>query len=190
MKLIEGQAYFPETREELTVLGKANYISEIFEGEKPVTDGAGVNGTASPFPNENILAGRRIGSSQLASGNAQTLWDAIRGPTDEEERPFHGAGSRFIESTDGSDSLIDKCIKFLPQGSADPYDIKPNYDLEMDLLGWYETNDQTGGQNTRLTINSDNEVVDDRRKMPYYRKTNGNYKRAFEPVYWDILVLG
>ena len=29
MQLLEGQAYFPETREEIIIKGKANYISNI-----------------------------------------------------------------------------------------------------------------------------------------------------------------
>lgn len=123
MKLIEGQAYYPETREELTVLGKANYISTIFENEKPVMGGIGPNGTASPF-NEEILAGNLVGSSKMAKHNAKTLWKAIKGPQDDINRQFHGAGSRYIEQADGSDALIAKCVELRPQGTPDPYDIK------------------------------------------------------------------
>ena len=65
MKLMEGQAYFPETREETVVMGKANYISTIFENELPRRDGPGPNGRPSPF-NELPLSGRPVGSSILA----------------------------------------------------------------------------------------------------------------------------
>ena len=124
MKLIEGQAYYPETREELTVLGKANYISKIFENEIPVMGGMGPNGSPSPF-NEAILAGNLVGSSKMAKHNAKNLWRAIKAPQDDINRQFHGAGSRYIEEqTDGSDALIAKCVDLRPSGTADPYEIK------------------------------------------------------------------
>ena len=123
MKLIEGQAYFPETREKLTILGRANYVSTIYENEVPVMDGPGVNGTASPF-NEQILAGKPVGSSKLAQNNAKNLWRAIKSNGDDINREFHGAGSRYIEEADGSDALIEKCINLRPSGTPDPYLIK------------------------------------------------------------------
>jgi len=49
-------------------------------------------------------------------------------------------------------------------------------------MGYYETNDQTGGQNTRLSV-VDGKLVDDRKLMPYYRKKNGQYLKAFAPLY-------
>lgn len=126
MQLIEGQAYYPETREELTILGKANYISTIFEGETPVMDGAGENGTPSPF-NEAILAGTPVGSSKMAKHKAKEAWKAIKENSDDINRDFHGAGSRYIEQADGSDALIAKCINLRPNGSPDPYLIKVIY---------------------------------------------------------------
>ena len=40
MFLLEGTAYAPETRETINILGKANYISTIFENERPHPVGA------------------------------------------------------------------------------------------------------------------------------------------------------
>ena len=201
MKLIEGQAYYPETREKLTILGRANYVSTIYENEVPVMDGPGVNGTASPF-NERILAGQPVGSSKLAQNNAKNLWRAIKSSDDDINREFHGAGSRYIEQADGSDALIEKCIDLRPRGTPNPYLIKvlilsffciltvfqPTYDLDQNLMGYYETNDQTGGQNTRLSVTgfkSNGKPIhkDERPLMKYYKKTNGQYLKAFAPLY-------
>merc|ERR1711920_651021 len=67
-----------------------------------------------------------------------------------EKREFHGAGSRYNEKADGSDAIVEKCFNKLPTAirkdpSRHPYAIKPRFDLEMNLLGWYDTNDNTGG---------------------------------------------
>ena len=42
----------------------------------------------------------------------------------------------------------------------------------MDLIGWYDTNDSTGGQNTWLKRNG-SEYLDDRKLQKYYKKKNG-----------------
>jgi hypothetical protein len=64
----------------------------------------------------------------------------------------------------------------------DPSEIKPNYDVDMDLLGFYATNDQTGGQNTWLKKNGDN-FNDDRKVQKYYKKKSGAFLYAFKPQY-------
>ena len=53
----------------------------------------------------------------------------------------------------------------------------------MDLLGFYDSKDQTGGQNTWLKKNGDT-FTDDREVQKYY-KTNqsGAYLYAFTPQY-------
>ena len=55
-------------------------------------------------------------------------------------------------------------------------------------MGYYETNDQTGGQNTRLSVtgfkaNGKPIHKDERPLMKYYKKTNGQYLKAFAPLY-------
>ena len=120
MQLLEGQAYFPETREEIEMKGKANYISKIFEMEPPMM----ANGTEA---NEGPLSGNEVGSSDYAIEHAKKLWGAIKENGDKINRKFHGAGSRYIEEADGSDSLISKCISKLPEGAADPYLINVLY---------------------------------------------------------------
>ena len=116
MQLLEGQAYFPETREEIIIKGKANYISNIFEMESPMM----ANGT---YSDEGPLSGKQVGDSKYAKSHAKKLWGAIKENGDSASRRFHGGGSRYIENADGSDSLISKCISKLPQGSPSPYDI-------------------------------------------------------------------
>ena len=122
MQLIEGQAYFPETRETIQITGKANYISTIFENEPPMM----ANGTQA---DEGELAGNEVGSSQYARDHAQKLWEAIMEDGDNISRKFHGGGSRYIEEADGSNSLIAKCVDKLPTWAPKPYVIKVQYHL-------------------------------------------------------------
>ena len=103
-------------------MGKANYMSTIFEDELPVMDGPGANGTASPFE-EQILSGRTIGDSIMAQTHARKAWEKIDGKNAKERR-FHGGGSRYIEVDDGSDALIAKCIKYIPKNEPGPYNIQ------------------------------------------------------------------
>ena len=50
---------------------------------------------------------------------------------------------RYNENGDGSDALVDLFTKFLPEHvhleKEDPYAIQPNFDVDMNLLGFYET---------------------------------------------------
>lgn len=183
LQLIEGQAYYPETREEIKDLGKANYLSTIFENELPVMDGPGKNGKPSPYEGERPLSGRPIGDSIMAQKHAEQAWEKIEGKNAKKRR-FHGGGSRYIEVDDGSDALIAKCIKYIPKNEPGPYKIQPNYDLDNSLLGIYDVNDQTGGQNTKLKCANEKctKFVDDRQKRKYYNTdADGNYLFAFEP---------
>ena len=68
---------------------------------------------------------------------------------------YHGAGTRFIEPKSGVDSLVTKCARFLPVDEQSPYNIKPEYDMEMNLMGYYRTNDNSGGSNQ----NSEHKLV-------------------------------
>jgi len=131
-------------------------------------------------------AGGKVGASNHARGNAKKLWEQIKRPNENSERFFHGAGSRYIEKD--TENLAERCMRFLPNGAADPYDIRPNYDLEMDLLGWFDSQDQSGGNMKELvfegTDNDDNPIYsDNRRKQKYYRKNSGKWLNAFEPEY-------
>ena len=59
---------------------------------------------------------------------------------------------------------------------------QPTYDLDMTLLGYYEVNDMSGGQNFRLDVEN-GKLVDRREVRKYYKKQNGKYLTAFKPVY-------
>ena len=49
----------------------------------------------------------------------------------------------------------------------------------MNLLGYYDTKDNTGGQNTWLLKNGD----DDREVQKYYKAENNDFLYAFTPQY-------
>lgn len=58
----------------------------------------------------------------------------------------------------------------------------------MNLLGWYDTKDNTGGSLKELRVdgtdaNGEYVYSDDRPVQKYYTKTNGNYPTAFKPEY-------
>ena len=53
----------------------------------------------------------------------------------------------------------------------------------MDLLGFYDSKDQTGGQNTWLKKNGNNNFNDDRKVQKYYKKKAGEFLYAFKPQY-------
>ena len=71
-------------------------------------------------------------------------------------------------------------------------DIKPNFDVEMDLIGWYNTENQSGGQNFKLQkTNKTGVYVDDREVMKYYVRNEETNKWlfAYDPQYeWRISV--
>ena len=52
----------------------------------------------------------------------------------------------------------------------------------MDLLGYYATENQTGGQNTWLKKNGD-KFKDDRKVQKYYKKKGTDFLYAFKPQY-------
>ena len=89
---------------------------------------------------------------------------------------YHGAGTRFIEPKSGVDSLISKCSRFIPADEQSPYNIKPEYDMQMNLMGYYRTNDNSGGSNQKTehklvwTTDSEGRRIyrDDRPVMKYY----------------------
>ena len=64
-------------------------------------------------------------------------------------------------------------------------DIKPNFDVEMDLIGWYNTENQTGGQNMKLKkTNKTGVYEDDREVMKYYKKNDQDkWLFAYNPQY-------
>ena len=58
----------------------------------------------------------------------------------------------------------------------------------MDLLGWYESSDGTGGNIKELVVdgtdvNGEPIYSDDRTLQKYYRKHNNKWLTAFEPEY-------
>ena len=111
--LVEAQAYFKETEK---------YAFTVNTNRQPVAE----NGKSAgrEMRNDTILAGGVIGSSKYASAIAENLYNKIKDKGDP-PRKFHGAGVRYNEKADGSDSLVLKCTKFLPEDvRADP-DLQP-----------------------------------------------------------------
>ena len=65
---------------------------------------------------------------------------------------------------------------------------KQDFDVDMNLLGWYDTQDESGGQNLQLKKNDPNctdscTYTDDRTVQKYYQKKDGNWLFAFAPKY-------
>ena len=68
------------------------------------------------------------------------------------------------------------------------FHFQPNYDLEMDLLGWYDTKDKSGGSLKELVVEGTDErgeysYSDERKVQKYYITKNGHYPTAFKPQY-------
>ena len=90
---------------------------------------------------------------------------------------------RYQESGSGDDALVKYCEKFIPENEADPLDIGPDFDVNMDLLGWFKP-----GQKLQLEIvgkeaNGQNIYKDHRQIQRYYKKHDGKFLNAFEPLY-------
>ena len=103
----------------------------------PFEDDGSENGRE--VPGEQPLAGQKIGSSNFAKAHAAKLFTTVKKPN--ERRQFHGAGSRYNEKSDGSDAIVENCFHKLPlrirkDTSKHPYAITPNFDIEMNLIGW------------------------------------------------------
>ena len=104
---------------------------------------------------------------------------------------------RFNEKGDGSDALVDLCTKFLPDDvnleKEGPYKIQPNFDVDMNLIGYYDTRDNRGGDLKELTYLGDDEngnpIYEDNRQLrKYYKKAeNGEFLNRFKPEYavWE-----
>ena len=123
LQLIEGQAYKPEIMIKKEVQ-KVGYKYETFEHRRPHIDDGSENG--QELMSDAVLAGRPIGMSSIATGWRKFLWRDVKNADESINQAFHGAGSRFMESKDGSDSMVGRCEKFLPdhaKKNAAPYDI-------------------------------------------------------------------
>ena len=57
---------------------------------------------------------------------------------------IHGGGTRYNEKSNGYDSLSKECLRFLPKGQPHPFYIGPNFDIDMNKIGWFETDDRSG----------------------------------------------
>ena len=136
--------------------------------------------THTPFSEEKLIAGGNIGETKEHRKYISELWKFIS-PDEPINIGYHGAGSRFFSEN----NLAEKCLKFLPEDEPEAFDIKPNFDVEMDLIGWYDTKDQSGGQNSWLkkTGNATSGYIDDRNVQKYYKKSNGKWLFAFNPKY-------
>jgi len=116
------------------------------------------------------------------------LLSKVMSSTEAAEKHFHGAGTRFIEPKNGVNSLISKCAAFLPADEQSPYTIKPEYDMEMNLMGYYKTDDNSGGSNQKTehklvwTTDSNGKRIyrDDRPVMKYYSEP---ILKGFETLY-------
>ena len=166
LQLIEGAAYRPEAFERS---GRAD------TNDKPYEDNGTFNGVKSN--NDDILAGAIIGQSAQHTAYVKSLWEKVAPGEDFSKLGYHGAGSRFFKDT----RIAERCIDFLPTGAPKVGDISPNFDVDMDLIGWYDTKDQSGGQNTWLKKTGANK--DDRKVQKYYKKKNGEWLFAFDVKY-------
>ena len=70
------------------------------------------------------MAGALIGSSRYASERAESLFNFVKNGTDD-NRVFHGAGSRYNEAGDGSDALVWECKKYLPEHVKNDPELHP-----------------------------------------------------------------
>ena len=181
--LMEGQAYFKEVG--IVDKRKANAQTNA----KPIVDNG--SGKGRVMANDSILAGGIVGSSKFATQKASAFFDFMWDK--DERRTFHGAGLRYNEKEDGSDAIVLHCLKFLPQhvqndAQLQPMSIKPNFDMEMNLLGWYDSRDNSGGTLQELLVkgtkpNGEFVYEDDRPLQKYYRQHKGKYLTAFKPEY-------
>jgi len=105
LHLIEGQAYFKETGP------KVNGFN-LDTNTVPIFDDGTENG--AKIENNDILAGAKIGASRYASEHAKGLYNMVQNST-ESNRFFHGAGTRYNEEADGSNSIVVECRKYLPE---------------------------------------------------------------------------
>ena len=103
LHLYEGQAYFKET-ETLDI--------HIDTNKKPIVENGSKNGFE--LTGDKIIAGGVIGSSGYASAKSAELFNTIKNASDG-HKSFHGAGNRYNEKPDGSDSIVLKCLSFLPE---------------------------------------------------------------------------
>lgn len=123
LQLLEGQAYKPEIMIAKKVK-KVGYDYETFEHKRPHVDDGSLNG--KELMSDAVLAGRPIGMSSIATDWRKFLWRDIKDSSESINQAFHGAGSRFMENKDGSDSIVGRCEKFLPdhaKQNAAPYSI-------------------------------------------------------------------
>ena len=73
-------------------------------------------------------------------------------------------------------------------GSRESNFKKQDFDVDMDLIGWYDTRDASGGQNLQLKKSDPNctdscTYTDDRTPQKYYTKKDGSWLFAFKPKY-------
>ena len=89
--------------------------------------------------------------------------------------------------------MVDICTKFLPGDvnleTEGPYNIKPNFDVDMNLLGYYDEPNR-GGDLKELTYLGDDPVTkepiyrDDRPVRKYYQADkNKKFLNAFVPEF-------
>jgi len=186
MNIIEGQALFPEAKNVKEWSGQIGYSQDLKWDEKPYADDGSLEGNQSTA--DSVLSGQAIGASNLASARQAELLSKVMSSSEAAEKHFHGAGTRFIEPKNGVNSLISKCAAFLPADEQSPYTIKPEYDMEMNLMGYYKTDDNSGGSNQKTehklvwTTDSNGKRIyrDDRPVMKYYSEP---ILKGFETLY-------
>ena len=98
-------------------------------------------------------------------------------------RFIHGGGIRYQEGSSGADSLVSLCEKFVPKSEPAAYAIGPNYDMDMDMLSWLEDPKNLELEIVDIDENGQNIYEDRRTVQKYYKKHDGKYLKAFEPLY-------
>ena len=98
---------------------------------------------------------------------------------------YHGGGARYFTNQ----NIAQLCVEHLSVGDQKTvYSKKQDFDVDMNLLGWYDTQDESGGQNLQLKKSDPNctdscSYTDDRTVQKYYKKKDGNWLFAFAPKY-------
>ena len=172
LKIIEGTAYRTEVKKTFDPR-LSTFVADIKHG--PVEDNGTPEGEVAT--GSKILAGADIGGSIQHKLYIESLWQIVSPETTMEEMGYHGAGSRYFDKT----NLAEKCLVYLPKEEPKAFDIKPEFDVDMNLIGWYQTKDMSGGQNTWLKRTSSG-YIDDRKVQKYY-DSGKDWLFAFRPKY-------
>jgi hypothetical protein len=158
LEIIEGQAHFPEAKNLKTVFE----VPSVVWDEQPYEDDGTLRG--NKISDDFVLAGLEVGASKTSKIRQKNQWRVVNNSRSGFQQ-FHGAGTRFVEERfieSGADSILSKCARFVPDGEEAAYKIKPDFDAEQSLMGFYEMNDNekeiNQKSNHRLVVEDDGQT--------------------------------